>query len=164
MTEQRASLEIVGECNEVCFPEALASRGGTGGSLVCLVELARTQMSLRGRQQEVASLDAIPPFALDQTLRPAEPSIRAAGFSARNQAKPQPERGPCGGQTLARLEKHVIQALLRRQHRLIPRRQPSRPSQPVEILRAKRCRLIRERQRLEGVIPFVTLEAGTPPL
>ena len=121
-------------------------------------------MFLADRQQQVALLDAVPPFPLDQALRPTQPSARAPGFAAREQAKPQPECGARRGQALARLETCVIQALLRRQHLLVPRGQPRRPGQTVQILRPERRRLVRSRKRLESIVPFVPLEAGAPSL
>ena len=162
--EQYTPLQIASECNEVSLTETVAELRGAGRGVVRFAELARAQMSLADWQQQVALLDAVPPLLLDQTLRPTQPSARPPGFSERKQAKPQPERGPCRGQALARFETCVIQALLRRQHLLVPRGQPRRPGQTVQILRAERRRLIRSRERLEGIVPFVPLETGTPSL
>ena len=127
------------------------------------VELAHVQMSLAGRQQEVALLGTVPSLAFHQTLGPAQPSAGLAGFSAREQAKPQPERGSGRGQALSRLEVRVVQALLGRQHLLVPRRQPRGRGQALEIVGPERGGRIRQRQRVEGVVPLVALETGPPP-
>ena len=145
-------------------PKRSPNSAARARGVVRFAQLARAQMSLADRQQQVALLDAVPPFALDQALRATQPSARASGFAAREQAKPQPERGARRGQALARLETCVIQALLRRQHLLVPRGQPRRPGQTMQILGPERRRLIRGRKRLESIVPFVPLEAGAPSL
>ena len=45
-----------------------ANLGGTGCSVMCLAEFARAQVLLCGRQQQVASFDAVPTLAFDQAL------------------------------------------------------------------------------------------------
>lgn len=64
--------------------------------------------AMQGRGQEVALLGAVPSLALHQTLGPAQPPPGAPSFSAREQAKPQPERGSGRGQALSRLAVRVI--------------------------------------------------------
>ena len=91
--EQRTSLQIASECNEVGLAEALADLRGARGGIVRFAMLARAQMPLPDGQQQVALLDAVLALPLDQALRPAQPSARASGFAAREQAKAEPERG-----------------------------------------------------------------------
>ena len=112
--------------------------------------------------RQIALFDAILCVLLDQALRPAEPAARTSRLSAREQPKAQPERGTCGGEILARVETRLIHALLRGQHLLIARRQAGGPGKPVQVLGLERCRLVRERQRLEGVVPLTALVAARP--
>ena len=57
----------------------------------------------------------------------------------------------------------MIQALLGRQHLLVPRRQPRGRGQALEIVGPERGGRIRQRQGVEGVVPLVALETGPPP-
>ena len=124
LAEQRAPLQIAGEGDEVRFREALADRGGAGGRVVRFAERVHVQVPLAGRQQEVARSAHSPSLAFHQPLGPAQPSAGAPGLAAREEAKPEPERGAGRGQSFSSLEERVIQALLGRQHVLVPRRQP----------------------------------------
>ncbi len=153
-------MQIASEGEEVRFSEALAALRRARSGIVRRGELARAQMSLRGRQQEVALFDAVAALALDQSLRPTEPSTGAARVAASEETKAEPERRACGGQAVAGVEQRVIPALLRRQHLLVASCKPGRPREAVEIFGPERGRHVRARQRVERVVPIVAFEGG----
>ena len=95
LDQQRAPLQIAPERNQVGFCKALADLHCASGTFLGFGRLARTQMSLPGRQQEIALLDTILRVKLDQALRPAEPATGPGRLAPREQSKAQPERGTC---------------------------------------------------------------------
>jgi hypothetical protein len=119
-------------------------------------------MSLGNRQKQVALLGTFLSMQIDETLPATQPAARAPGFSVREQTKAQPERGSCRGQILTRIETRVIEALLCRQHLLIPCRQSGRPGKPVQVVGSERSRPVRERQRFESIVPFIAVETRAP--
>ena len=101
LAQEGARLQVASEGEEVCFSEALAALRRARGGIVRRGELARAQMALRGRQQQVTLFHAVAALALDQSLRPAEPSTGAARVAASEETKAEPERRACGGQAVA---------------------------------------------------------------
>ncbi len=79
-------------------------------------------MPLRGRQQQVALLDAIA-LLVDQSLSSVEPAVGPCRLAPREQSEAEPESRATRGEIGTGLQVCVIQALLGSEHLIIARGQ-----------------------------------------
>ena len=104
------------------------------------------------RQQQIAPFHAVAPLALDQPLRAAEPSGRAAELSPDGESHAHPERAPSRAERLAGVEVEVIRPLQALQVVAATEHVGRRPQQ-LHVLRPERRRPVGERQGLPGLSP-----------
>ena len=89
--DERVTLLLDDERDEITIPEALADRGGLGRRRAHRLVVA-ADVGQHRRDQQVAALHALPLLALEQSLATAEPPVGARSLAMQQQLQPCPER------------------------------------------------------------------------
>jgi hypothetical protein len=151
--DQDVALLVGGECEQVGVAEALPDRGGVGGGGGSRLPVAAGLLLERGRQQEVAALDAVAPVALEQPPGAPHPAARAADLPVACEGHADPERAAQGGELLARLQVSAMRALEQLAVLGFAAEHVRGGGEQLEVLRAQRIPLVRGQERLMCVRP-----------
>jgi hypothetical protein len=139
--------------DQVAIAQTAADLARLAGDRAAALRLARPEMLLGDGQEEIARLDGLAPFLVEEALTSREPSRRGRGLAEQELAHADPECAPGGAGAIARVPVGAMGAL---QHALELRLAPDqerRRRQPLEVRRAQRGLAIGQRQELVGVLP-----------
>ena len=161
MPDQGASLEAPAERAQVAVLVAVADLGHLRGRGPSGRVIAGGREAEYARQPQIAALDTVLAFGIDQALRPHEPAARPSHLAERDQAQRQPERGPRGPEGLARVESELMKPLEGLERRLVAPGEDRRPCQALDVVGGERTCRARLRQRVIGIAPGPSL-IGAP--
>ena len=141
-----------GECHEVAAVETLSNAHGLAEQRVCRDDLtvAHTLACQRAKQPSLFHAGLF--RAVDQPLRPREPSGRLGLlFGHIREDERQPERAPCRLQVLSAFEKAGMRARPSVKTRLVFSQQVCDGREAIEVVWFEKCCGIRCRQGREGI-------------
>ena len=159
--DQRATLVVPREPQEVAIAEPLSDLGGLGrGGMGGLVVAASHLLQPDGDQQ-IAALDAVLLDSFEQTPPAREPSTRSPALAPEQQVVADPERAAGSGRHLLRFEVRMVGTLQSADVVVVTAEHVRGARQELEIPRVERRGPIRAGQRLERFAPR-TLGVGRP--
>ena len=157
--QERPALPVKGECHEVAAVETLSNAHGLAEQRVCRDDLtvAHTLACQRAKQPSLFHAGLF--RAVDQPLRPREPSGRLGLlFGHIREDKRQPERAPCRLQVLSAFEKAGMRARPSLKTRLVFSQQVCDGREAIEVVWFEKCCGICCRQGREGIRPGACVE------
>ena len=109
--DQQDASRLRREGEQVRIAEALPDLGGVGRDVGCRLVLAGGLVLEDDRKQQITPFHAVARLALDQPLRAAEPSGRAARLSSKGEMRARPERATSRAKRLAGVEVGLVGTL-----------------------------------------------------
>ncbi len=146
------ALRLHGEGEQIRIAEAPADLRSVGCDGGCGLVVTAGLVLKHERKQQIAPFHAVAPLTLDQPLRAAEPSGRAALLTSCGESHAHPERAPSRAERLAGVEVEVIRTLKAFQVVAATEHVGRRPQQ-LHVVRPERRRPVGERQGLPGFSP-----------
>lgn len=107
----------------------------------------------RDRHLQIALFDTVPVLALNEALRPAEPTSRRPHLSSDREVHPEPESDARRAKPVPGVQAHVVRTLQECQVVVHATDHGGRDREQLEVVRSQRRRLVGARQRLVGVQP-----------
>src|SRR5262249_46167110 len=147
LPDQRPSLEGSAKSTQVVVFVVVADRGHLRGRLLSGHVIADGHETKDARQPQIAALDRVLSFGINQALRPRHPAVGPGRLTQGGRAQRYPERSPgCPG-ILACSEPELVKPLKGLERRLVAPGQRGRPRQPFDVVRLERasCVCLRER-------------------
>jgi hypothetical protein len=159
--QERATLEIAGENDEIRIVATFADGGRFTGDARGFAELATAKTLIHGRQKQVAALDAFCIAGrIDEALCAGQPAHGPSHRAQREQVKAEPERGPSRGQIGMGTRAAVVQLLESVQKGVVISNERSGPHQAIEILTRERAHCCCLSKRHERIGPlFLAVES-----
>ena len=151
--DQRAPLLMPGACRQIGIRRSLAYPDGARRDHVRELAVAGIEMPFDERQQQIAALDTLLRFAIEEPLRAAEPARRARPLAAQEELEAEPEGAARGTPVMAGLEMRVMCALERTQKALVAADQIGGGCKQLQIFAHEGRCAIGERERLPGIGP-----------
>ena len=162
--DQRPPLDVAAERREIRVAGPIADprrldRHGEG-----VVEPPRHLVAEGDRQQQESPFGAFGRFAVDEALRAPEPAVGAPRLAQGHRPKADPEGRPRRRPRRPFAKTDLVDPLRRLQERFAVPGELRRKGHPIEILDAKRGRLIGRHQARVGGGPVVPLVLLAPAL
>jgi hypothetical protein len=107
--DEHPALHVPGTGNQVCVSKAVTNLRGAGGRCVRVRIIALAQTLLGEGQEQVTVLHAV--VALDEPLRPREPSGRLSGIASEKEIQTRPEGTARSPHAVAGVEMRVMSTI-----------------------------------------------------
>ena len=140
-------------CDQVRLPATLADCGGLRRGRVRSLEVARGEVLLHDRQQQIAALGALVLLVLEQLLGAGDPTGCGARLAPKEKMEAQPECGTDGALAFTGIQVRVMGTFKCLQIILVPTGQIRRHRQELWMLASQRGRPIGCRERAVGIGP-----------
>ena len=149
---QHVALSVDREREEVAVAEALADANRFACGCGCGCEVPGRLVLEHRRQEQVAALGAVA-FVLEKPLCAAQPARCRADLATGREVQADPHRTSDAAQRLPALEVERMRPLEPRDRLVVAAEHEGGGREQLEVLRGKRCDLVRSRQRLVRLEP-----------
>ena len=139
--------------DQVTIAETSAEAGQVVGDRASALQLARTEMLLGDRKEQVPRLRGLSPFLVEQPLTARQPPCRGARLATQEEQEADPECAASSTRSVARVPVRPVSPPERALELLLASDEKCRDRQPLEIPRAQGTVAIGQGQELVRVLP-----------